>query len=122
PMCRATGRGRAHDPCTRRDARRRRALGMAVALVLAGTGGLAEDASPEGAAAAGVQPEGTRRMIERLGSLEEDIDPSVIMFVPDKAVAFFAAKMADAPTPEAALRFRIPYASSLLNSGRSEEA
>jgi len=68
------------------------------------------------------QPESTRRMVERLSTLDRDVDPSVIMFMPDQAVAFFAAKMKAAPSPEAALQFRVPYATALLNSGRSEEA
>ncbi|MEZ5274959.1 MAG: CRTAC1 family protein [Opitutaceae bacterium] len=77
---------------------------------------------PAPPAAIAEQPESTRKMIERLSGLDHDVDESVIMFLPDKAVAYFGDKVENAPNPEAALQFRLPYSMALLNSGQSEAA
>ncbi|MDQ8204748.1 FG-GAP-like repeat-containing protein [Pelagicoccus sp. SDUM812003] len=71
---------------------------------------------------ANTQPESTLRMVERLASLDREVDPSVIMFVPDQAISFFRERIEQAPNQRVALSLRPPYAMALLNSGDSQGA
>ncbi|MDQ8184764.1 CRTAC1 family protein [Pelagicoccus sp. SDUM812002] len=68
------------------------------------------------------QPESTRRMVERLDQIDREVDPSVIMFVPDQALSFFREKIDQALTEQATLSLKPPYAMALLNSGDPEGA
>ncbi len=101
--------------------RRKLLIGLAIAASLLGptrTNVFAQSTS----ASADEIPESTRRMVERLTGLDRTVDPSVIMFVPDQAISFFREKIDQAPSPQAALSLKPPYAMALLNSGDSEGA
>ncbi len=69
-----------------------------------------------------VQPESTRRMVERLAKLEAAVDPLSNPFFTTAAAKYYRDKVATETDPNKLLNLRAPYAIALLNDGRPEEA
>jgi hypothetical protein len=68
------------------------------------------------------QPESTRKMVERLTSLDQEIDPMAIPFFPERSLPLLKEKIAAAKAPLEMLSWKLKYAQALLNSGASEAA